>query len=454
MLITRKSIFAVLIALFVLAGFGIASAAVVGGLADNTGLTTLPPTLNNYIAPTGVGDTLIYNYYNVDGNVTYFTVVNTDSKNGIRARIRFKEAADINGACSGSVEVLDFDICLSANDMWTGVIKRNPNDANGGAMLCSPDTDTLVSDLATPTPHSDIFMKIPAALANGGCVPFKYGGQNINPNVTALNTREGYFTIIGQRTIEAEPASCVPDADTNVGAPTNSLFGNAAVINAAPTGSTFTYDATAIANFAGGDLLANVPAGRGTSYPDLGDGQDTINGVNYILTKNMLYSIFDLSGVTSTEFVVTLPTKALTDAKCTGLFGDDRVTYQFFNDAEQPTTGSGCEFSPCPQQQEDSLPYEVNVIRPKQGVGIMTTQVEVLPLVESAYNFGWFVLDLNPDLSAGPNGAITPAHATGYPVPAFSTAYGWPALGLTLLDVSEITANSGAFAMPYSVDVR
>ena len=452
MLITRKSIFAVLIALFVLAGFGIASAAVIGGLADNAGVNSLPIELNNYVAPTGVGDTLIYNYYNADGNVTYFTVVNTDSVNGIRARVRFKEGADINGTCSGSAEVLDFDICLSKNDMWTGVIKRNPNDPSGGAMLCSPDKDTLVSDLATPTPNSAIFSKLPMALANGGCVPFKYGGQNVNSKVTALSTREGYFTIIGERTIAGEPISCVPADDTNIGAPTNSLFGNVAIANTAPTGSTFTYDATAIANFAGGDLVA-LGVGSGTNYPDLNNGQDKLTGVNYILSKNAMYSIFDLTGTSQSEFVVTLPTKLLTG--CTGtIFTDDRVTYQFFNDAEKPTTGSGCEFSPCPQQSEDHLPYEVNVIRPQTGIGIMTTQVQVLPLVESAYNFGWFVMDLNPDLSGGPVGALNPAHATVFVGTPVSTAYGWPAIGLTLLDFSDANGKSGAFAMPYSVDVR
>jgi hypothetical protein len=463
MLITRKSIFAVLIALFVLTGFGVASAAVIGGLADNVGVATLPPTLNSYVAPTGIGDTLIYNYYNVDGgNVTFFTVVNTDSVNGIRARIRFKEAAEVKAAvapavpCDGSHELLDFDICLSANDMWTGVIRVDP--ATGGAMLCSPDTDTLISDLLVPDPNSNIFRLIPAAVAHGdGCVAFKFGGNNAVTGITAKMTLEGYFTIIGERTMEQDGgksisnhAGCKPVNDTNIGAPTNSLFGNLAIINAAPGGASYSYDATAIANFAGGDLVGSAPVGSGTSFPDLNNGQDGLAGTNFILAKKALYSIYDVTSNIQTEFIITLPTKLLTGCVAS-IFTDNRVTYQFFNDQEQPTTGQGCAFSPCPQQQADTLPFEVNAVLPKIGNSIMPSQVEVLPLTPTAYTFGWFVVDLNATFAAPDE--LTPDHENPFPaVGPFANSFGWPALGLTFMDVK-----SGAtmtFPMQFSEDVH
>jgi len=443
MLTTRKSFFAVLIALFVLAGFGIASAASIGGLRDNTGI--LPLSLDNYVNPGGVGDTLIYNYYNArQGNTTFFTVTNTDSANGIRARVRLREAADVaeNGVCNpeeprGSFEVLDFDICLSKNDMWTGFVAINPSDPNGGAMLCSMDTDTLIWDGAS----SGIFPS--------NCVPLKYGAANIVTGITAENTQEGYIEIIGERTMEADGGKsisddngCNPVNDTNIGAPTNSLFGNAAILGVGPFATSFTYDATAIANFAGGDI-ADSPT---TSLPTLASGQDLLAGVNFILTKRMLFSVYDLVG-SQTEFIVTFPTKALTQA-CgadNDIFDDDRATIQMWNDQEKPTTGTGCAFSPCPGATEDSLPFEVVAILPKSGNSIMDSEVEVLPLVPTPYDFGWFSVDLDKALTA-----LVPDHVT---IVDNVSTFGWPSLGLTLLDVDN-GASSGTFSMQFTTDVR
>lgn len=440
MLITRKSIFAVLIALFVLSGFGIASADQIGGLMNNVGAgVTLPPTLNNYVNPAGLGDTLIYNYYNARNNyVTFFTVVNTDSVNGVRARVRIREAADIkpNGLCGndprGSFELLDFDICLSKNDMWFGYIMPNPS--GDGAVVCSDDTDTEVWDGLNAYSHFP-----------SNCVALKFGGNNTEPNVSAEDTFEGYIEIIGERQISGTPSTCDPANDPGAHADVpNVLFGNAALISMAPTGETFTYDATAIADFALGDIWDSPT----TSLPTLASGIDGIPGVNFILAKWMLYSIYDLVG-SQTEFIVTLPTKQLSQA-CGGnndIFDDNRVTFQFFDDAEHPTTGGGCAFSPCPPEQEDHLPYEVNAILPATGNSIMDSQVEVLPLITTPYSFGWFSLNLN-------RAALAPAHENPFPVGApAAISYGWPSLGLTLLDVDGGTS-TGAFSMQNVTDVH
>ena len=449
MLITRKSIFAVLIALFVVAGFGIASAAQVGGLASNSGVA-LPVGLNNFVNPAGVGDTLIYNYYNArNGYQTFFTVVNTDSANGIRARVRLREAADVakNGVCTpeeprGSFEILDFDLCLSANDVWTGYITID--STTGAAKLCSIDTDTLIQDGITP---GHVFPS--------NCVLTKFGSNGLaNGNITADDTLEGYIEVIGERTIAADPLTCGNpgvtsgtnrDQDTNVGDATNSLFGNVAIASLAPAGATFTYDATAIGDFAAGDIANGVQ----TSQPDLTSGSNGLVGVNFILSKNMLYSIYDLDNARS-ESIVTIPTKALTQ-QCgpnNDIFDDDRVTLQFFDDKEHPTTGSGCAYSPCLPSQEDHLPFEVNAILPRVGNSIMTAgtdSIEVLPLIQTPYNFGWYFVDLN-------RAGTTPIHATTFGIPG-TTSFGWPTLGITLLDINS-GVSTGVFQMQYMTDVH
>jgi len=467
MFITRKSIFAVLIALFVLAGFGIASAAQIGGLASNAG-PALPPTLNNFVSPNGIGDALIYNYYNArGGNATFFTVVNTDSVNGIRARIRLKEAADINpnGLCSteearSSFEILDFDICLSANDMWTGFIV----DSGNGAMLCSVDDDTLIQ--VNTDSNSDLNGK-PFVTDFPNCVLTKFGAAGLAAgNIKADDTLEGYITIFAERTIAGEPDTCFCTTtggctDTNIGAPTNSLFGNTAIISAAPAVSSFTYDATAIGSFAGGDIFDDVTSNK----PDFGDGQDTIFGVNYILAKTDLVSVFDLQG-TQTEFIVTLPTKEVTrevidptTLSCglgNDIFDDTTVTFTFFDDKEHTQTGGGCNFSPCLPAANDHLPFEVNAVLPRTGNSIMphgtnpndiANSIEVLPLLadQMVFDFGWVDINLNKS-------GDTPAHLNPFPgTGPTATAMGWPSLGLTLLDV---TGAGGVFPMQFNVSVQ
>jgi hypothetical protein len=467
MLITRKSIFAVLIALFVLAGFGIASAAVVGGMVSSQQTPTWPASLSNaavgtglhnYVNPQGVGDTLLYNYYNTRNNyATFFTVTNTDSVNGVRARVRIREGADVakTGECSpdkplGSHELLDFDICLSVNDVFSAVLVQNPNDPQHGAMLCPAHTDANGNNLDTTLiwdgVNSHVFPK--------ACVALKYGSGFAIPNITADMTNEGYMEIIAERNMVAEPTSCKPAENggtqdrvgSNVG---NVLFGNGALISMTPDGATFLYDATAIADFA----ITDVWQPTTTEHPTLADGVDGILGMNFILAKNELYSVYDLIGG-STEFVTTMPTKRLTQlnagASCSPTqWTDDRVTLTFFDDNENSPVGQGCTFSPCPVTSEDHMPFEVNLI-PANETSLVMDSTLTLPdqLAFSPYELGWFSLDLNRP-------GLTVAHANPYPsalAPA-ATAYGWPVMGLTLLDLED-GVSTAAFQMQYMTNVQ
>ncbi len=458
MLKAQKNILALILALFVIASFGTASASQqTGGMMTNNGVPLplavpafaggLSANLDNFINPGGLGDVLLYNYYNArSGMQTFFTVVNTSSSAGQRVRVRFREAADIavNGVCTpeekrGSFEVLDFDICLSANDEWSGYITAG---ANGGAKLCSSDTDTFVYDGADG-----------AHVFPAGCVPFKFGSNNGNAlgNITADNTNEGYFEMIGQRSLTPEPLSCWPDFRTHIDSPDivgsdtpNVLFGNAALVNAAD-GATYTYDATAIADFNNVDIQQSPT----TSRPDLkNDSGDSLIGVNYILMKEHLYSIYDLSGA-GTAYVITAPTKALTQVcgKPNDIFDDDRVQFTVWDDKENAPQ-STCAFSPCPAGSDNHLPYEVNVIT-LNGSKIVNSTVN--QDITTAFTFGWFDLTLDP-IGVSPVG-LNPLHQIVVTDQVRTiTNRGWPVLGLTLLDVSNDLA-TGAFAMQYKTNI-
>jgi hypothetical protein len=436
----RKAVLILITALFVFAFAGLSYADDIDGLTSGV-------EQNTYVNPGGLGQALIYNYYNTRGNVTYFTVVNTDTANGVRVRLRFREGADVeNSLCSdqdqafediplGSFEVFDFDICLSAGDMWTGHIMDS--DLTGGAMLCADDVDTLVWDNVT----SDIFENVFAF--SGGCAQFKFGADNPVSGITADHTREGYFEIIAENLIDAEPDTCDPDEDDSVNnsQADNVLFGNAAIIEQT-LGSTYTYNATALADW----TTQNEFSPLTTAFPTLNDGDETIIGVNYALAKEQLYSIYDLIGA-ETSHVVTLPTKLLTFQfiGCDNdLFADLTTQFTIWSPDERFNEPQGCSGSPCVGAPEAELPFEVNVIT--IGANNILTMggagASTLTALPAPFDFGWINVNMN---------VANPAHSNPS---AFVSSFseGWPALGLTLLNIDG-GASVGTFPMQYSTNV-
>ena len=90
-----------------------------------------------YLNPSGNGATLIYPYYSVQsagGNAynTYVSVVNTTDMVKV-VKVRFREGKN-------SREVLDFNLYLSPNDVWTGAIVRTAD----GAGMISVDRSCVV----------------------------------------------------------------------------------------------------------------------------------------------------------------------------------------------------------------------------------------------------------------------------------------------------------------------
>jgi hypothetical protein len=432
----NKRFLLVLTAVLVLFAFGIAGAAQIDGLrsgksnADGGGMR-LPEGLENFVNPGGLGDALIYNYYNARNNmVTYFSVVNTGVNSGNVVRLRFYEGADVCGAetecpteCRGSYEVLDFDICLSPGDMFSGWVEVNP--ITGGAQLCSIDDDTAIID-QDGTPRIPHPFAPPLGVA---CKQFKFGAQNTISQITAANTLEGYFAIFGEHQADTTSnTTCFERLSDDVN---NVLTGNVVMIDDT---NSFAYTATAIADFADGDIGFSLASGK----PDFDSGTNGLAGVNYILTKSDLISVYDIGGLGATEYVMTLPTKRLSQLCGAGndKFDDKGVHLIAWDDEENTSEKQLCTDSPCPPGTTNELPYEVNVLRIRHAASLspflldslLVTTVDPFSATTPTlpFDFGWFRTDFAGDISSG----TFPSHNT---VMGAQQANGWPILGLSFM---------------------
>ncbi|MDA8105525.1 MAG: hypothetical protein M0Z71_09090 [Nitrospiraceae bacterium] len=434
-----------------------------------------------YVNPGGLGDVLIYGYYNVRGQDQFFTVTNTSDTTGARVRIRFREAAKLPAPeCQGSHEVLDFDICLSAGDMWTG---RLFTGADGAAWIKSTDIDTYVQTSGLPDGSGTI--GIFTDLYPTG-VGFKYGSKSDNSAITADMTREGYFEIIGERALSdvcgatgQPPCTCGNLIDVVNSEVPNSLMGHSYMIKLG-TFETYGYLATPIANFTLRDI---TPAdGIGSAKPDLEDNDDfvltstknPITPVNYALTKNHLYGIYDIETAFSgnTAYVVTFPTKSFThtetvnsSGKCVAgsddIFDDPSVYITIWDDKENTDNPSQCEFSPCPPGTGNTLPDEVTVLNIENssvfGTGDSSANVtKALNFQTATFDFGWIDIDL---YNAGRNtpagvevGGVLVAATEHMTTVGTEATLGLPAIGYQALKVAGGKA-TGMMPMQYSTSV-
>ena len=147
---------------------------VVTGILGLAGVMTSAQAV--HVNQDGTGQVLLFPYYNAnDGYVTNVNLVNsTDQTKAVK--IRFREGKSSN-------DVLDFNIYMSPEDIWTGSVKAG-DDGKGN----------MVGTLST----SDRTCTLPAlaSCADGKCqaeVPFT--GHNLYKGVTAADTREGYIEV-------------------------------------------------------------------------------------------------------------------------------------------------------------------------------------------------------------------------------------------------------------------
>lgn len=320
--------------------------AVVAGIAGVAGFAGLANAVD--LNPDGIGQVLLYPYYTVNKDQnTNFSVVNTDTAHGKAVKVRFLEGYN-------SREVLDFNLYLSAADVWSGVITQV--SADGGAQLNT--TDKSCVDYIPSWPQAFLTGGFDGTGISGGqLIPGDSGPQTVD------RTREGYIEMILMGDID--PASAlgkvithkqngssdggVPTcggilADGNDAAirasltpPTSGLFGNAWIANV-PAGTAFSYAADAIEGFAynvnytgPSDLTPTLqdaatdpttanPALQGTARAFVfGEGGSLITA-DYVAGEDAVSAIFMTDSVyneylnndaigASSDWVVTFPTK-------------------------------------------------------------------------------------------------------------------------------------------------
>lgn len=314
----KKILLAALIVTMSIFAFSISFAAEIDGLDSGNG-PELPSPLQVYVNPGALGDALIYGYYNARNEYNFLRVINTSS-GGVAVKIRFREGRHSN-------EVLDFFICLSGYDQWSGWIVGDSNTANPAVLYWYDDDTPTWPDPQNNNTVTDNFLATQA---------MHYGSTGASSIVTADDTKEGYYEVIavsawtdtpGSNKVVRTPKACgqILGLATELGGagteyptgfttpsllvPANVLAGNHVIFDVASAIGTFAYNATAL-----GDCIQAIPSpvvlateGKPT-FRDCGDG---IVGVDFVLTKAREYAIYDVetSLIGSTDIINTLPTR-------------------------------------------------------------------------------------------------------------------------------------------------
>lgn len=421
-----------------------------------TGVANGLPT-NVFVNPQGLGDALIYGYYNVRNSETVvFNVTNT-ADYGVRATIRFKEA-------KYSCEVLDFHICLSAHDVWHGIITQ---DAGGTGILnainIDVDTPIALGEVRGLTPTSS---PVSSGMTFGQHFPdgelFKTGScvasERFTGSVTADMTLEGYWEIIALNRLDEDGLgtlcgykfgddtnTALTDNLTEVG---NVLFGNAYIIAG---GDIYAYQAVALGDWSN-QVYINAPT---DTTPDLDNGGDAfiadpvvwdnICPVNFVLAKDTVKQNYFNFGL-GTEFIVNFPTKGLTpegDVNCdpfdADADGDVPVGAIAYDDQER-SVDQGCTTSPCTSIPTPHLPWEVNVVSIDSGK-IFDSAVEEAITTQLSRGLGYLVLDFHN----------TPLHnANRVNTWNGATSHGLPAIGFVVTNVLDVAGPNWMLPLVYT----
>ena len=308
--------------------------AVVAGIAGVAGMANAA----QYINPEGTGQVLIYPYYSVNNDLnTLYSIVNTtmDTK---AVKVRFLEGEN-------TLEVLDFNVYLSAFDVWTGGLA--PTLSTQAGHIDEPS----VVHFTTDTSCAPFLTK-----AGQEFLPFTIDADG--PAVTAGNTSmrratDGHFEVLEMATFSGgiaaggtvahadhgsngQPSNCaaiqddwadngIYDTLADEAPVTGGIFGSASIVNVAE-GLAMTYDAIAIDEFwvnaAGnhsepgslqpsldeGDLESTVFDNGVASTSLYSSGAQAVSG---LFTRQSVYNEYALDSLIGgkSEWVITFPTK-------------------------------------------------------------------------------------------------------------------------------------------------
>lgn len=409
--------------------FGTAQAAIVDGLANSA--DTSPTSI--FVNPGGLGDALIFGYYNVKGgNLNFLRIVNTSTNQGIGGKIRFREGKNSN-------EVLDFFVCLSAGDQWSAWIV---DGGTGPAYLAYWDNDTPTY----PDPQRDDDATNNLTATSFATEPFHYSATGAASSVTINDTKEGYIEFIanvawpdtpGDNKTVKKPSQCrdkVINLASSTEDATNALAGNLYIFNIGAGAGTYAYNATALANFRTGAAFAGSLANDST--PRLSDATEGLNAVNFILTKSVEFATYDLQFDGATTIINTFPTKRLSIeldpvGVTNGPFRDDAeiqtdgtiknrcetVNIKIWDDAEHsPTTTE--DVSPRPREEQFQKCNEVSIVVVGSTASpLLTTDLRDITVPDSGFDLGWVSEDF---ITGFPTRTTTVGNVTVQGLPVIS----------------------------------
>jgi len=375
-----------------------------------------------YLNPNGTGQVLVYPYYTVQSSGgaswnTYLSVVNTTSR-AKAVKVRVLEGKT-------SAEVLDFNLFLSPNDVWTAAIIPSGTGATDPAAM-------VTADRSCTAPVGNL------PVANGGQVFRNYqystGGDAL-PGTGLERTREGYVEIIEMGALTGTwaaaathnsagvPANCAvfnappPLTPSSIEAPTGGLMGTGTLINV-NNGQDAGYKADALEAFRN----ASVYTDPGFITPSLADASPATslvinaggvgpaaaptNGASVLLTAYrsdfvttsgvaagaravasvymhatvMNEYVLDQASASFTDWVITQPLKNqfvndVTAAQpytavLTASGACEAISFLSFNREEQGAVASGSDFSPLPPAgPASSLCWESTVLSIRNPAG-------------------------------------------------------------------------------------
>jgi hypothetical protein len=160
-----------------------------------------------YLNPNGTGQVLIYPYYTVQGTSagnagfynTYLSVTNTTSAAKM-VKVRFLEG-------KASAEVLDFNLYLSPNDVWTAaIVPADATSATSPARIITADNSCTAPAIGVGS-------------AGASFVNYQFAADTSTLGNGLDRTREGYVEIIEMATLTGTTAANVTHASSPQGTP-------------------------------------------------------------------------------------------------------------------------------------------------------------------------------------------------------------------------------------------
>ncbi len=305
-------------------GKSIGLALATGGVAAMAMMGSMS-TVNAAVSANDLGDLAIVPYYTVRGD--YITGVHITNTSNLTQVVKFRLRRDTDSA-----DVLDFNIILSPQDVWTGYLSGDDTVVGSGSNLLLKTTDASCT-----APASD-------------------SGTFTAPSINVAGADEGYIEIIGMASVAASspvavnalhaagtPANCTKVREnfrtTNVINPrttkdnagnitnygdTGNVLKVSYFVRDAASGMEFGNNAVHIEDFANTAMMSNQQDGltngstNGFDYPNLdGGGAGTSAGgvgrynavIRADLGANSILNDWSFAASThaATDWVVTVP---------------------------------------------------------------------------------------------------------------------------------------------------